>query len=133
MRIAFASTYPPRRCGIAMFTSDLAATFGHREIVALTPPDHTGALPDRGPSPDPARQPTDYRRVARALDRCRLDAVSIQHEYGIWGGPDGEYVLDFVHDLDARPWPPCTRSCARRPRTSGGSSSTSSRRPTRPS
>jgi hypothetical protein len=25
--------------------------------------------------------------------------VSIQHEYGIWGGSDGEYVLDFVAAL----------------------------------
>jgi glycosyltransferase involved in cell wall biosynthesis len=37
--------------------------------------------------------------VARALDRCRIAAVSIQHEYGIWGGPDGEHVLDFVSAL----------------------------------
>jgi glycosyltransferase involved in cell wall biosynthesis len=26
--------------------------------------------------------------------------VSIQHEYGIWGGPDGEYVLNFVRALE---------------------------------
>ena len=41
----------------------------------------------------------DYVSVARSLDRCRVDAVSIQHEYGIWGGDDGEYVLDFVNAL----------------------------------
>jgi glycosyltransferase involved in cell wall biosynthesis len=28
------------------------------------------------------------------------DVVSIQHEYGIWGGEDGAHVLDFVHALD---------------------------------
>jgi len=28
-----------------------------------------------------------------------VDVVSIQHEYGIWGGQDGEQVLDFVHAL----------------------------------
>ncbi|HSS35192.1 MAG TPA: glycosyltransferase family 4 protein [Patescibacteria group bacterium] len=100
MRIAFASTYPPRRCGIAMFTSDLAATFGHREIVALTPPDHAGAYPTEVHHRIRRDEPTDYRRAARALDRCRLDAVSIQHEYGIWGGVDGESVIDFVNDLD---------------------------------
>ncbi len=37
--------------------------------------------------------------MARALDRCRVDAVSIQHEYGIWGGADGEHVFDFVNAL----------------------------------
>ncbi|HEX7544814.1 MAG TPA: hypothetical protein VF361_08425 [Candidatus Limnocylindrales bacterium] len=25
-----------------------------------------------------------------------MGAVSVQHEYGIWGGDDGEFVLDFV-------------------------------------
>jgi glycosyltransferase involved in cell wall biosynthesis len=36
--------------------------------------------------------------VARALERC-VGVVSIQHEYGIWGGQDGDYVLDFVGAL----------------------------------
>ena len=29
-----------------------------------------------------------------------MDVVSVQHEYGIWGGEDGEYVLDFIRALD---------------------------------
>ncbi len=41
----------------------------------------------------------DYIHTARALGRC-VDVVSIQHEYGIWGGEDGAYVLDFVRALD---------------------------------
>ncbi|HET9852895.1 MAG TPA: glycosyltransferase family 4 protein [Candidatus Limnocylindrales bacterium] len=40
----------------------------------------------------------DYRATAQDLSRC-VDVVSIQHEYGIWGGEDGERILDFVHDL----------------------------------
>ena len=40
----------------------------------------------------------DYLGVARALERC-VGVVSIQHEYGIWGGQDGDYVLDFVRAL----------------------------------
>jgi glycosyltransferase involved in cell wall biosynthesis len=40
----------------------------------------------------------DYIQVARTLDRC-ASVVSIQHEYGIWGGEDGAYVLDFVDSL----------------------------------
>ena len=42
---------------------------------------------------------TDYVYVAQALDDCGVDVVSIQHEYGIWGGEDGAYVLDFVRAL----------------------------------
>lgn len=41
---------------------------------------------------------SDYLRTAQALNRS-VDVVSIQHEYGIWGGEDGEHVLDFVRAL----------------------------------
>ena len=40
----------------------------------------------------------DYLRTARALNRS-VDVVSVQHEYGIWGGEDGDTVLDFVQAL----------------------------------
>jgi glycosyltransferase involved in cell wall biosynthesis len=41
----------------------------------------------------------DYAGAARALAGCGVDIVSIQHEYGIWGGEAGSYVLDFVREL----------------------------------
>jgi glycosyltransferase involved in cell wall biosynthesis len=41
----------------------------------------------------------DYLSAARWIDGRSFGAVSIQHEYGIWGGRDGEYVLDFVKAL----------------------------------
>jgi len=43
--------------------------------------------------------PADYARAARWLDASGVDVVSVQHEYGIWGGPDGLMVLDFVRAL----------------------------------
>jgi len=41
----------------------------------------------------------DYLEVARKLNRSSVGVVSVQHEYGIWGGDDGEFVLDFVGAL----------------------------------
>ena len=37
--------------------------------------------------------------TARALGAC-VDVVSIQHDYDIWGGDDGEYVFDFLRALE---------------------------------
>ena len=42
---------------------------------------------------------SDYHTTAASLARDGVELVSIQHEYGIWGGVDGEYVLDFVRAL----------------------------------
>ena len=44
-------------------------------------------------------EPADYQSAALWIDSRSFDVVSIQHEYGIWGGPDGAYVLDFIKAL----------------------------------
>src|SRR6201999_2611800 len=41
----------------------------------------------------------DYVRTARMLGRLDVDVVLLQHEYGIFGGRDGEYVLSFAREL----------------------------------
>src|SRR5205085_5708587 len=41
----------------------------------------------------------DYVRAARTLARLDVDVVLLQHEYGIFGGRDGEYVLSFARNL----------------------------------
>lgn len=99
VRTAFVSTYPPRRCGIATFTHDLAASIGHREIVVLHPADQREPYPVEVHHRIRRDVPGDYVQTARALSRC-VDLVSVQHEFGIWGGQDGGHVLDFVGALD---------------------------------
>ncbi len=95
--VAFVSTYPPRRCGIATFTADLRAGVTRSEVVALsTTPDDGGARHAATHHEIRTDEPTDFARVARALDGCGVDIVSVQHEYGIWGPSDGEGVLRFL-------------------------------------
>lgn len=98
VRTAFVSTYPPRRCGIATFTNDLAAANGNREIAVLHPTDQASSYPNEVHHRIRKDELADYFNAAQSLSRC-VDVVSIQHEFGIWGGEDGEYVLDFVRAL----------------------------------
>ena len=97
--IALVSTYPPRRCGIATFTADLKRALGDGEIVALNSPGTT--LATKHPVHHVIRTDVraDYARAARALGECDVSAVSVQHEYGIWGPNDGEGVVDFLAAL----------------------------------
>ena len=92
------STYPPRRCGVASFTHDLAAATGDREIVALHPPGSAAPYPLEVHHRIRRDEPADYLETARALERC-VDVVSIQFAAGIWGGPGGAFVTDFVREL----------------------------------
>lgn len=93
------STYTPHRCGIATYTNDLATSAGRHQIVALHPRSGPAAYPKevRHCIRRDVRQ--DYLDVADALNASNIDVVSIQHEYGIWGGDDGVHVLDFVRAL----------------------------------
>ena len=99
-RTAFVSTYPPRHCGIATFTQSLSSAVGEREIAVLHEAGAHVPYPPEVHHRIRQDEPGDYLRVARDLGRC-ADVVSIQHEYGIWGGSDGAAVLDFVRALDA--------------------------------
>ncbi|MBF6606924.1 MAG: glycosyltransferase [Chloroflexi bacterium] len=68
--------------------------------MALSPPDHQSSYPPEVHHRIRRDEAGDYARTARALTHCGIDVVSIQHEYGIWGGSDGEHVLEFLHALE---------------------------------
>ena len=98
-RTAFVSSYPPRRCGIATFTRDLAAATGDREIAVLLPPGRGTPFPLEVHHRIRRDERADYAATGRALGAC-VEVVSIQFDYDIWGGDDGEYVFDFVGALE---------------------------------
>ncbi len=43
----------------------------------------------------------DYSRVGMALNRSRVSLICVQHEYGIFGGPDGSFLLDLLDQANA--------------------------------
>ena len=99
MRTAFVSTYPPRRCGVATFSQALGAATGERVVVALQPTDQELPYPFEVAHRIRRDELADYLKVAEILS-TKVDAVSIQHDFSTWGGPDGSHVLDFVGALD---------------------------------
>lgn len=105
--IVLVGSYPPRRCGIATFTADIraalekAAPEARVSVVAMLDP---GGRYDFSPEvieTIPQNDRLSYRAAAERVNAMRPDIVCIQHEYGIFGGPAGEYLLDFVEALDA--------------------------------
>ena len=104
MRIAILSTYPPRACGIGTFAFDVRTALldvaGVDDVDPLAVVDEPRA-PQRPEILRAVSQGTrgDYVRAARMLSRTDVDVVLLQHEYGIFGGRDGEYVLSFAREL----------------------------------
>ena len=122
-RTAFVSSYPPRRCGIATFTRDLAAATGDREIAVLLPPGRGTPFPLEVHHRIRRDERADYAATGRALGAC-VEAASIQFDYDTWGGDDGEYVFDLVRPSASPRSRRCTRSCGRRHPASARSSRT---------
>jgi glycosyltransferase involved in cell wall biosynthesis len=104
-RIAFIGNSLPRRCGIATFTTDLhnavAASRGDLETVIVAMTDH-GQIYDY-PSTVGFQindsSPEDYIRAAEFLNNGGFDAVSLQHEFGIFGGEAGSHILALLSRL----------------------------------
>ncbi|MFL5954218.1 MAG: glycosyltransferase family 4 protein [Gaiellaceae bacterium] len=104
MRAAIVSTFPPRACGIGTFAADVrAALVGLPEIesVAKVVVVDDPSRPQRSGVVATIAQGTrgDYVRAARVLSRRNTDVTLLEHEYGIFGGRDGEYVLSLAEEL----------------------------------
>ncbi|HJR79885.1 MAG TPA: glycosyltransferase family 4 protein [Anaerolineales bacterium] len=104
-RIAFIGNYLPRQCGIATFTTDLceamADEYKGAACIAL-PVNDTEAgyeYPSRVRFELTEKDIESYRRAADFLNINNVDVVSLQHEYGIFGGRAGSYILETLRQL----------------------------------
>lgn len=103
LRVGMVGTYPPTECGIASFTANLReAIAGARPswelpVVRLTEPGTAAQAVEPVEAVWEAGDGEGLHLAARVLNGC--DAVVLQHEYGIFGGRDGEDVLDLLHCL----------------------------------
>ncbi len=103
--IVFLATYPPRECGIATFTKDIVASINERlpknskaGVIAMNsngvniynyPPEVIYQISDTDMN--------DYIEAAKQInDSPRIKLVNIQHEFGIFRGEWGDYLLAFL-------------------------------------
>ena len=106
LNIAFVGNYLPRICGIATFTADLceatAKQLGRRSnvfAVAVNDTDQGYAYPPRVEFTIQKNQQSDYYEAANFINAGITDVVCVQHEYGIYGGWDGVYILSLISSL----------------------------------
>ncbi len=105
--VAYVATCPPRQCGIATFTSDLA-----RSVLATDPAAVVSwaAIDQRSPAHDYGPEvrwrieqgnPASYQAAAEELTRSNVDVVAIEHEFGLYGTWNGGFVDHLEPFFDA--------------------------------
>jgi len=104
MKIAFIATYPPRECGIGTFTQSLAHAMknsGENEIIiiAMTDNHKEHSFPPEVKLTIHQEHQTDYLAAADFINRSGAQVCILEHEFGIYGGQSGVYILPLLHRL----------------------------------
>src|SRR5579863_5691966 len=105
-RIAFIGNYLPRRCGIATFTQDLHRAVSTTRpdletcVVAMTDADRIYDYPPAVRFEIHDETIDDYVKAAEFLNGAGFDVVSLQHEYGIFGGEAGGNIVELLSRLE---------------------------------
>lgn len=106
--VLFVTSYPPRACGIATFSQDLVraigTTFGTTfapAICALEEPGRRHTYPPEVKYTLDAGSPEQCSAIAHSINSdSAIGSVSIQHEFGLFGGEYGENVLYLLMNLN---------------------------------
>ena len=99
-RIGILSTFPPTPCGLATFSAALAAglTVRGAEVRVVRIADGSATTSPLVVGELVAGSPASLVTAVDLLNRC--DAVIVQHEYGVYGGADGDEVIDVLGLLE---------------------------------
>ncbi len=110
MKIAYIGTYPPRECGIGTFTQNLMTAMTnpaestdklHEAIViALDDQEESYDYPEEVQFTIRQEQQGDYIEAARFINLSGTDVCILEHEFGIFGGQNGVYILPLLHRLE---------------------------------
>jgi len=105
VRIAVIGNHLPRQYGIATFTTDLcdaiAAEYGAAQlsVVAVNDGQSSYSYPGRVRFEISEGDVASYRAAADYLNASNVDLVSLQHEYGIFGGKSGNHIMELLKHL----------------------------------
>jgi glycosyltransferase involved in cell wall biosynthesis len=101
--VAFLSTYPSRECGLATFTQDLVreldkvGLLNKPKVIAVSNNEYSYS--DRVIMELWQHDRDSYIKTAEDINNSNIELLVIEHEYGIFGGEAGEYILDLVDKL----------------------------------
>ena len=104
-KLAVVGNHLPRHCGIATFTSDLSNALALEYpaldcfVLAMNDPGKRYAYPSRVRFEIAESDLGAYRQAADYLNVNNVDAVCVQHEYGIFGGKAGSHLLALLREL----------------------------------
>jgi glycosyltransferase involved in cell wall biosynthesis len=104
-RIGVIGNHLPRQCGIATFTTHLSGALADASpgidcfVVAMNDPGRQHAYPGRVRFEIAEADAASYRRAADYLNVNGVDLVSVQHEFGIFGGRSGGLLLPLLREL----------------------------------
>jgi hypothetical protein len=102
IRVIYVSTYIPQKCGIATFTKDVTNAINLinpkalAEIMAVVKKDEDVNFPWEVKYKIDRDDKDSYIRAANYINNSSCDIVLIEHEFGIFGGECGDYLLDFL-------------------------------------
>ncbi len=111
MKLAFIGTYPPRECGIGTFTNNLfnamlvnndRREYGYEGfVVALNDIDLIYEYPEEVKLTIRQEHQEDYLQAVKFINLSGADLCILEHEFGIFGGQNGVYILPLLHRLEA--------------------------------
>jgi glycosyltransferase involved in cell wall biosynthesis len=117
MKLAYIGTYPPRECGIGTFTMNLyksmitdpvsqnnrgdnAKNTVEGFIIAMNDHELSYNYPEEVRQTIRQEHQRDYLKAARFINLSGADICVLEHEYGIFGGQNGIYILPLLHRLE---------------------------------
>ncbi len=107
-KIGFLSNFPPRECGIATFTQDLITALNKRvnpkvksRVIALNEESSIYNYDSRVIMQLNKDYLEDYMNIAKRINSSdNIKIVCIQHEFGLFGGEYGNYLIPFLETVE---------------------------------